>query len=164
MARGLYSVGSGIVSVPMLPYGMPYRAQAHTAIHYAQLESIHMASQKELAEQLAAMQAQLEAANKRAEAAEAAKAAAEAAKAAEPQKGISFKVAAKGGISIYGLQRSPVTLYAGQFHRLFEHIGGLQAFILTNADAVQWKTPEAKAEALAFLRSLNIARTEAPKA
>ena len=31
---------------------------------------------------------------------------------------VSMKVAAKGGLSIYGLQRMPITLYAGQWENI----------------------------------------------
>ena len=39
------------------------------------------------------------------------------------------KSVAKGGISLYGLQRMPVTLYIEQWERLFGFADELQAFI-----------------------------------
>ena len=47
---------------------------------------------------------------------------------------ISMKVSAKGGISIYGLQRMPVTLYAEQWERIIEicKSGDLGTFIADN--------------------------------
>ena len=48
------------------------------------------------------------------------------------QAHVSFKVSGKGAVSVYGLGRFPVTLYAGQWARLFEHLEGLKAFIADN--------------------------------
>ena len=48
------------------------------------------------------------------------------------QAHVSFKVSAKGAVSVYGLGRFPVTLYAGQWARLIEHLEGLKAFIADN--------------------------------
>lgn len=47
---------------------------------------------------------------------------------------ITFKVGEKGGISVYGLQIRPVTLYVGQWERLIadDTIGALKAFIAEN--------------------------------
>lgn len=47
---------------------------------------------------------------------------------------VRMKVSAKGGISIYGLQRMPVTLYAGQWERIIElcNNGALSEFIGAN--------------------------------
>jgi hypothetical protein len=47
---------------------------------------------------------------------------------------VRMKVSAKGGISIYGLQRMPVTLYAGQWERIIELCdnGALSEFIGAN--------------------------------
>jgi hypothetical protein len=41
---------------------------------------------------------------------------------------IRFKVSEKGGLSVYGLGRFPVTLYIGQWERLIEAMPELQAF------------------------------------
>ena len=46
--------------------------------------------------------------------------------------GLSFKVSAKGGISVYGLGRFPVTLYDGQWERLIKDIPKLEEFRKTN--------------------------------
>lgn len=55
------------------------------------------------------------------------------AKASAPKK-ISFKVSDKGGCSVYGLGRFPVTLYASQWDRLLsdEVNTELRAFIEAN--------------------------------
>jgi hypothetical protein len=47
---------------------------------------------------------------------------------------VRMKVSAKGAISIYGLQRMPVTLYAGQWERIIELCdnGALSEFIGAN--------------------------------
>jgi hypothetical protein len=60
---------------------------------------------------------------------------------------VRMKVSAKGGISIYGLQRMPVTLYAGQWERIIDMCksGDLGTFISDNEATLTRK--EAKAEA-----------------
>jgi len=53
---------------------------------------------------------------------------------------IRFKVAAKGGVSVYGLNsRFPVTLYAQQWTRLLASSKAIEEFIETNRDALAWK-------------------------
>jgi len=54
---------------------------------------------------------------------------------------ISMKVSTKGGISIYGLQRMPVTLYAEQWERIIDicKSGDLGTFISANEDKLTWK-------------------------
>lgn len=47
-------------------------------------------------------------------------------KSQESQKGIFLKPAAKGGLSLYGLNRSPLTLYANQWRRVLVHVEDLQ--------------------------------------
>lgn len=56
----------------------------------------------------------------------------------EPKK-LSMKVSEKGGLSVYGLGRFPVTLYMGQWIRLIEHIETLKAFMVANADKLKVK-------------------------
>lgn len=65
-----------------------------------------------------------------AEQAAAIQAAQAAAKAA--QKALTCKVAVGGGLSVYGLQRNPVTLYKAQWLRLAEFLPTLLAFINSN--------------------------------
>ena len=52
-----------------------------------------------------------------------------------------MKVSTKGGISIYGLQRMPVTLYAEQWERIIDicKSGDLGTFIHDNEDKLTWK-------------------------
>jgi hypothetical protein len=43
--------------------------------------------------------------------------------------GIRLKVSSKGGLSVYGLGRWPVTLYKGQWLRLLDMAGEIREFI-----------------------------------
>ena len=60
-----------------------------------------------------------------------------------------LKVSQKGAISVYGLQRMPVTLYAGQWERIIEMVesGVFAAFIEANASELTRKDAKPKAEA-----------------
>ena len=44
-------------------------------------------------------------------------------------RGISIKVSEKGGVSVYGLGRFPVTLYKEQWAKLLELADDIRAFI-----------------------------------
>jgi hypothetical protein len=57
----------------------------------------------------------------------------EAALSAKEGKALAFKVTEKGAISVYGLQRFPVTLYAGQWERLSAEMGRLGEFMKANS-------------------------------
>jgi hypothetical protein len=48
------------------------------------------------------------------------------------QKGLSLKVSEKGGVSVYGLGRFPVTLYKEQWTRLLDLAEDIRAFIKEN--------------------------------
>src|ERR1700683_3014972 len=52
---------------------------------------------------------------------------------------INFKVSEKGAVSVLGLQRFPVTLYASQWERLAAEMDKLMAFIAANNDKVTRK-------------------------
>jgi hypothetical protein len=54
-------------------------------------------------------------------------------------KALAFKVTEKGAISVYGLQRFPVTLYAGQWERLSAEMERIGEFIKANGDKVARK-------------------------
>lgn len=56
------------------------------------------------------------------------------------QKGLSLKVSEKGGLSVYGLGRFPVTLYKEQWKKLLGMAGEIEAFM--NANDAQLKTKE----------------------
>jgi hypothetical protein len=45
------------------------------------------------------------------------------------QRNLSFKVSEKGGISVYGLGRFPVTLYIEQWNTLLDSADALRAFM-----------------------------------
>jgi hypothetical protein len=47
-------------------------------------------------------------------------------------RGISMKVSEKGGLSVYGLGRFPVTLYKEQWTKLLEMADDLRAFLKEN--------------------------------
>lgn len=51
---------------------------------------------------------------------------------AQKPRGLSCKVTEKGGLSVYGLGRFPVTLYRGQWERLLNDAPMITAFIETN--------------------------------
>jgi hypothetical protein len=46
--------------------------------------------------------------------------------------GVSFKVTEKGGVSLYGIGRFPVTLYKTQWEALISAIDSLKAFLAEN--------------------------------
>jgi hypothetical protein len=47
-------------------------------------------------------------------------------------RGVSLKVIEKGGVSVYGLGRFPVTLYKEQWTRLLAMADDIRAFIAEN--------------------------------
>lgn len=47
-------------------------------------------------------------------------------------KGLSLKVSEKGGLSVYGLGRFPVTLYKEQWRKLLDMADDIRAFIQAN--------------------------------
>jgi hypothetical protein len=56
---------------------------------------------------------------------------------------LEFKVSEKGGVSVYGLGRFPVTLYYEQWERLLGAADGLRAFLEENKSKLKLKgTPE----------------------
>ena len=57
-------------------------------------------------------------------------------------KGPSLKVSAKGAISLYGLGRWPVTLYASQWEKIFESREAITNFIKENLSNLATKTEE----------------------
>lgn len=54
-------------------------------------------------------------------------------------QGSSIKVSQKGAVSLYGLGRFPVTLYASQWDKLFSKMQDIQAFISNNSDKLKHK-------------------------
>ena len=52
---------------------------------------------------------------------------------------MDFKVSEKGGVSVYGLGRFPVTLYYEQWVRLLDSAAGLRAFLEENKGKLKLK-------------------------
>jgi hypothetical protein len=55
-------------------------------------------------------------------------------------RGVSLKVSEKGGVSVYGLGRFPVTLYKEQWTRLLEMADDIRTFIRENESKLKAKT------------------------
>jgi hypothetical protein len=58
-------------------------------------------------------------------------------------KGGAMKITEKGGLSVYGLGRFPVTLYRSQWESLFARQGEIEAFIAANGDRLATKGEKA---------------------
>jgi hypothetical protein len=54
-------------------------------------------------------------------------------------KGISMKVSEKGGLSIYGLGRFPITLYKEQWTKLLDMSDEIRSFLIANDSALKSK-------------------------
>ena len=54
-------------------------------------------------------------------------------------RGLSMRVSEKGGLSVYGLGRFPVTLYQEQWLKLLDLAPEIRAFIDANADRLKTK-------------------------
>ena len=54
-------------------------------------------------------------------------------------KGVSMKVSEKGGVSVYGLGRFPVTLYKEQWARLLDMADDIRGFIRDNESKLKAK-------------------------
>ena len=54
-------------------------------------------------------------------------------------KGLSLKISEKGGLSVYGLGRFPVTLYKEQWKRLLDITDEIKQFIASNEDKLKTK-------------------------
>ena len=52
---------------------------------------------------------------------------------------LSMKVSEKGGLSVYGLGRFPVTLYQEQWLKLLDMADEIRAFIAENAGSLKTK-------------------------
>ncbi len=55
------------------------------------------------------------------------------------EKGLSLKVSQKGGVSVYGLGRFPVTLYKEQWEKLLDMSDDIRAFIKENEPQLKTK-------------------------
>ena len=54
-------------------------------------------------------------------------------------KGLSLRISDKGGVSVYGLGRFPVTLYKEQWLRLLDMADDIRAFIKANESHLKSK-------------------------
>jgi hypothetical protein len=54
-------------------------------------------------------------------------------------RGVSLKVSEKGGVSVYGLGRFPVTLYKEQWTRLLDMADDIRSFIRENESRLKAK-------------------------
>jgi hypothetical protein len=59
--------------------------------------------------------------------------------ASRPRGSIEFRVGEKGGVSVYGLGRFPVTLYYEQWIRLLDAVPDLRAFLEENKSRLKLK-------------------------
>ncbi len=58
---------------------------------------------------------------------------------ARSARAVSLKVSEKGGVSVYGLGRFPVTLYREQWEKLLDMSDEIRHFIRDNADKLKVK-------------------------
>ena len=63
----------------------------------------------------------------------------EALKKASRPGGLAIKVSEKGGVSVYGLGRFPVTLYQEQWEKLLAHTDEIRAYIEANRGSLKKK-------------------------
>lgn len=59
---------------------------------------------------------------------------------------LEFKVSEKGGVSVYGLGRFPVTLYYEQWIRLLDSADALRAFVEENKGRLKLKSQDKGSE------------------
>jgi hypothetical protein len=55
-------------------------------------------------------------------------------------KGVSLKVSEKGGLSVYGLGRFPITLYKEQWTKLLDLSDDIRAFLKAHDSELKAKT------------------------
>ena len=60
---------------------------------------------------------------------------------AQATRGVSLKVSEKGGVSVYGLGRFPVTLYKEQWAKLLDMGEDIRAFIKAHESELKAKEP-----------------------
>ena len=58
---------------------------------------------------------------------------------AQATRGVSIKVSEKGGVSVYGLGRFPVTLYKEQWTKLLDMADQIRAFIAEHESELKKK-------------------------
>jgi hypothetical protein len=57
-------------------------------------------------------------------------------------RGVSLKVSKKGGVSVYGMGRFPISLYKEQWLRLLDMADEIRTFIRENESALKAKEPK----------------------
>ena len=60
---------------------------------------------------------------------------------ARTTRGVSLKVSEKGGVSVYGLGRFPVTLYKEQWAKLLDMADDIRAFLAEHDAELKAKEP-----------------------
>ena len=63
---------------------------------------------------------------------------------ARTTRGVSLRVSAKGGVSVYGLGRFPVTLYKEQWEKLLAMADDIRAFVREHEGELKAKEPQVK--------------------
>ncbi len=58
---------------------------------------------------------------------------------ARPEREVRLQVSAKGGVSLYGLRRFPITFYMEEWHRIFERSDDIKRFIAANESKLKKK-------------------------
>lgn len=58
------------------------------------------------------------------------------------QRKLTLKVTEKGGVSLYGMGRFPVTLYGEQWIKVLDHSVAIREFIKDNASLLSTKQPK----------------------
>lgn len=71
-----------------------------------------------------------------------------------PGPSVSCKVGNKGGVSVYGLGRFPVSLYGSQWVRLLEAVPSIAAFCRDNAEKLTVKAGEDRENMTTSFRDL----------
>lgn len=56
-------------------------------------------------------------------------------------RGVSLKVSEKGGVSLYGLGRFPITLYVEQWEKILDMAPEIRQFLADNAHLLKRKEP-----------------------
>jgi hypothetical protein len=75
-----------------------------------------------------------------------------------------LKVSAKGAISVYGLQRMPVTLYAGQWERIMELVeSGVFADFIAQNEATLTRKGDDKPQPVAMGKAAKVAKPKKTK-
>lgn len=66
----------------------------------------------------------------------------------ESRSVLSLKVSSKGGVSLYGLQRMPITLYVEQWERLVDYGEEIAKFLVANAGMLDRTADTAEQKAM----------------